>query len=90
MFKFPGAASADRDLSLLVEEDCSWVDRHLSTVSFMMTAPAPTKVSGATVMASRNVELTPRKLLCPIFVNPEITTCDVKKQWSSITASCPT
>ena len=55
----------------------------------MMTAPAPTRVSGASVIPLRRVAFTPRKQWRPIRTWPETTTCELMKQWSSITESWP-
>ena len=55
----------------------------------MISAPAPITHSGATVMPSRNVALTPTKQRTPIVTLPEMTACDAMKQWSPISESWP-
>ena len=56
----------------------------------MISAPAPMTHSGAIVIPSRTVALTPTKQYGPMRTFPEITACDAMKQWSPISESCPT
>src|SRR5690625_865143 len=61
------------------------------SVSDLVTrAPEATTQSGARLVRSLNVELTPRKLLDPMLQKPEIATCEATKQLFSMTVRWPT